>query len=174
MFKEIKEVKDIDPMYVVFTDSSHADCDQGKSTACDLQCFQGGLIDHLSWVPNPVPLSAAESESNCYSAAIARSRYAFKAIMKILFGNPEHTYTVPILVDSSAAISMNTSDNPSRKTRHIEGRYWYGRQAIAQGHARLYKVQGDKYQPADIGTKNMSHMDTMFYRSLFESPTTQN
>ena len=70
MAKEF-EVFDGDLMYVVFADSAHADCNEGRSTACDLQVFQGGIIDHISWVPNPVPLSTAQSESNCYSAAIA-------------------------------------------------------------------------------------------------------
>ena len=55
-----------DPMYMIFADSSFADCDHGRSTACDLQVFQGGLIDHLSWVPNPIALSTAEAESNAY------------------------------------------------------------------------------------------------------------
>ena len=141
------------PLYLSFADSAYADCDQGRSTACDLQVFQGGLIDHISWVPNPIALSTAEAESNCYSAAISRSRYAFKAIAYILLGDPNYNYTIPIFVDSSAAISMNTSDNPTKKTRHIDIRYWYGRQAVAQGLATLIKVAGDTQQPADIGTK---------------------
>jgi hypothetical protein len=160
---------DADLMYVVFADSAHADCDKGRSTACDLQVFQGGLIDHISWVPNPIPLSTAESESNCYSAAIMRSRFAIKAILKILFDTPDMPYTVPILVDSTAAIAMNSSDNPSRKTRHIESRYWYGRQSVEQGLAKLYKVDGGSQQPADPGTKNQLHEETQFYRDLFEA-----
>ena len=174
MTRKIDGLEDVDPTCVVFADSSHTDCDQGRSTACDLQCFQGGLIDHMSWVPNPIPLSSAESESNCYSAAIARLRYAFKAISAILHGDQEYPYTIPILVDSSAAIAMNTSDNPTRKTRHIEGRYWYGRQAVSKGLAALYKVPGDKYQPADPGTKNMGDYQTHYYRGLFEAPTNLN
>ena len=77
------------PLYCVFADSSHADCDKGRSTGCDLHFFQGGLIDHISWVPDPIPLSLAESESNCYSAAVARSRFPFRAISRILFGDSE-------------------------------------------------------------------------------------
>ena len=71
MLKEIEGCM-FDPFFLTFANSAHADCDQSQSTACDLQVFQGGLIDHISWVPNPVAQSTAEkSESNCYSAAIS-------------------------------------------------------------------------------------------------------
>ena len=165
-----KEIKDFDGelTYVVFADSAHADCDEGRSTCCDLQVFQGGIIDHISWVPNPVPLSTAESESNCYSAAIARSRFPFKAICNILYGNPNYDYTIPIFVDSSAAIAMNTTDKPTKRTRHIESRYWYGKQQCAQGRAKLYKVDGATQQAADIGTKIIQAHESRYYRYLFE------
>ena len=168
--KMLREVEgfDADPMYVIFADSAHADCDQGKSTACDLQVFQGGIIDHQSWVPNPIPLSTAESESNCYSAAIMRSRFPFKAIAKIIFDDTDRLYTVPVLVDSNAAIAMNNSDKPTKKTRHIESRYWYGRVMVQAGFAKLFKVDGATQQPADPGTKIMMDNETRYYRYLFE------
>jgi hypothetical protein len=160
---------DGDPTFVVFADSAHADCDKGRSTACDIQVFQGGLIDHISWTPNPIPLSTAESESMCYSAAIARSRFSWKGIATILFGDPNYDYTIPIIVDSSAAIAMNNSDKPTKRTRHIESRYWYGSLVISQGGAKLYKARGEDQQPADMGTKSKQSKDTEYYRSLFES-----
>ena len=85
MLKEVPEFEGLDPTFVVFADSSHGDCDNRRSTACDLQVYQGGLVDHISWVPNPIPQSSAESKNNCYSAAIMRMRYTKKAICKILF-----------------------------------------------------------------------------------------
>jgi len=120
-------------------------------------------------VPNPIALSTAEAESNCYSAAIARSRFPFKAIAYILFGNPNYDYTIPICVDSSAGMSMNVKDNPSKKSRHIEVRYWYGRRAVSQGLAKLFKVHGDTQQPADIGTKAKEACESQYYRYLFEA-----
>ena len=127
MIKDIPGLVDIDLSYLTFADSAHADCDDGRSTGCDLQVFQGGLIDHISWIPNPIPQSSAESESNCYSAAIMRSRFPLQAIAKILYGQDASVWTIPVFVDSSAAIVMNSSDRVSPKTRHIQGRYWYGR-----------------------------------------------
>ena len=74
----------------------------------------------MSWVPNVVPMSTAESENNCYSVAAMRTRFIAKAVFKILFDGQNFDYTVPICVDSQAAIQMNESDNPTRRTRHIE------------------------------------------------------
>ena len=126
LLKEVPDFKSLDPLFVVFADSAHADCDEGKSTACDLQVFQGGLVDHISWVPNPVPLSTAESENQCYSAAIMRAKYTIKAICKIVYNSDDANYTIPVCVDSSAAIAMNTAEKPTRKTRHVASRFWYG------------------------------------------------
>ena len=170
MLQEVEGFRDKDPTFLVFADSAHADCDEQRSTACDLQVFQGGLVDHTSWVPKPVPMSTAESESNCYSAAIMRMRFTKKAICKIMLGDQDAPYTTPILVDSAAALAMNTSDNPTKRTRHVESRYWYGRSSIADGHAALVKVDGKTQQPADIGTKNMRDCESQYYRYLFESP----
>ena len=159
-----------DPTYVVFADSSHGDADGGRSTACHLQVLQGGLIEHTSWVPNPVPLSTAESENNCYSVAIMRVLACVKTITALFLGNATGNVTVPILVDSSAAISMNTSEQPTRRTRHVESRFWFGKQAIQEGRANLVKVDGKTQQAADIGTKNFQAQEARPYLELFEAP----
>lgn len=158
-----------DPTFVVFADSSHADADKGKSTACHLLVVQGGLIEHTSWVPNPVPLSTAESESNCYSVAIMKILSTMKAFAPLFMGNPNDTLTVPILVDSNAAIAMNTSDQPTRRTRHVESRFWFGKQAIQEGKAAFVKVDGKTQQAADPGTKNQQAPEYEHYMDLFEA-----
>ena len=99
-----------------------------------------------------------------------RMRYTKKAIAKILFGSEDTQLTIPICVDSTAAIAMNTSDNPTRKTRHVESRYWYAKTSINEGHAKLVKVDGATQQPADIGTKNQNDREMQYYRYLFEAP----
>ena len=170
LLAEVDGFDKFDPTFLVFADSAHGDCDQRRSTACDLQVYQGGLIDHVSWVPKPIPMSTAESENNCYSAAIMRMRFTKKAICKILFMDENAPLTVPILVDSSAAIAMNLSKNPTKRTRHVDTRYWYGRTSIMDGHAALVKVDGATQQAADPGTKNMRDRESQYYRYLFECP----
>ena len=99
-----------------------------------------------------------------------RMRYTKKAIAKILFGSEDTQLTVPVGVDSTAAIAMNTSENPTRKTRHVESRYWYAKSSIREGHAARVKVDGATQQPADPGTKNQNDRETQYYRYLFEAP----
>ena len=170
MLAEVPGFEGQDPTFIIFADSSHADSDQGRSTACDLQVLQGGLIDHHSWIPFPIPQSSGESELNCYSAAIMRMRYTKKAICHILFMCPDARLTVPVCVDSTAAMAMSVSENTTKRARHIESRYWYGKISIQAGHAVLIKVDGKTQQPADPGTKNMRDRESKYYRYLFEAP----
>ena len=137
--------------------------------ACDVHFHQGGVIDHISWVPNPIPLSTAESENNCYSAAVMRASYVTKILCKLWYDNADASYTVPICVDSSAAKAMNESDCPSRKTRHVESRCWFGKLARQQGRVRCVKVDGDTQQPADIGAKNVLWDKTNHHLPMIEA-----
>ncbi len=93
-----------------------------------------------------------------------------KAIAALFIGNTTETITVPILVDSSAAVSMNTSEQPTRRTRHVESRFWFGKQAIKEGRASLIKVDGKTQQAADPGTKNFQALEAQPYLDLFEAP----
>ena len=103
------------PMFIAFVNSAHADEDQRRSMACNLQVFQGGLIDHTSWVPNQTSLSSTKSENNCHFATIMRVLHTTRALCDLIFKTPEAPYTVPICMVNTTAISMNESDAPTRK-----------------------------------------------------------
>ena len=92
-----------------------------------------------------------------------------KAFAPLFMNNPNDTLTVPILVDSNAAIAMNTSDQPTRRTRHVESRFWFGKQAIQEGKAAFVKVDGKTQQAADPGTKNQQASEYEPYMDLFEA-----
>ncbi|MGH7954479.1 MAG: hypothetical protein ACREOZ_00810, partial [Gloeomargaritales cyanobacterium] len=48
-----------------FSDSSWQDCpDSGRSTGSYIIFYQGGVVDHSSFVPDPVALSSGEAEYN--------------------------------------------------------------------------------------------------------------
>ena len=97
--------------------------------------------------------------------------YIARTIAFILSGKRGyHPYTIPICVDNSAAIMMNESENLSRKVRHVEARYWYGRVACQQGLVTFVKVIGKTQQPADIGTKNVPEVDARPHINMFEAP----
>ena len=159
------------PNYVVFADSSHGDAEEGRSTACDLHVYQGGVIDHHSWVPDPVPLSTAESENNCYSAAVMRAIYLSRVINMIRTGAWGYVApTIPVCVDNNAAITMNESENITRRVRHVESRQWFGRKATQDGRVKWVKVDGKTQQPADLGTKPVPSGEAKPYLSWFEAP----
>lgn len=48
--KMLKDVPgmDLDPLYIVFADSSHTNSNEGRLTACGLHVLLGGLTDHMS------------------------------------------------------------------------------------------------------------------------------
>ena len=157
--------------HIVFADSSHCDAGEGCSTACELQVYQGGLIDHTSWVPQPIPLSTAELENNCYSAAIMKVIYLSRCITHLqrrAFRN--WNPAVPVCVDNSAAVTINEAEGITHRVCHVESCYWYGRQQVQQGRIKLINVDGKSEQVANIGTKNIPNKEGKQYLKLFEAP----
>ena len=125
----------------------------------------------MSWIPTPVPLSTAESENNCHAIAVMRALYIARIVAELESGSPDAApQTVPICVDNSAALIMNESDNTSRRVRHVESRYWFGKTARQRGLVKFIKVDGKTQQPADLGTKNVQDSEARPYLDLFEAP----
>jgi hypothetical protein len=170
--KMIKEAghEDIDPSFCGFTDSSWHDCDDGRSTGCYMHFLQGGLIDMNSFVPPPIAMSSAESENNTLCVGTMTGIHLTKIIMELRFGNPHRPYTLPIFVDSVAAIAINDNDKDTKRTRHIERRFQFTRHAQHRGDVRTYHVSGDKYQLADVGTKNLQASDYDHKMAIMEIP----
>ena len=162
--------------HMTFADSSHADAGEGRSTACQLQICQGGVISHASWVPEPVAMAQAESENNCHSAAIMKGKCISSVLNFIRNGcdcqQPHRLLSaIPICVDDNAAIIMNQSENIAQRVRHVESRFWHGRQATQAGKAKFIEVDGKTEQPTDIGAKNMQEKkDARKHLDLFEAP----
>ena len=91
----------INPFYVYFSDSSHQDADECRSTGCYVGIIQGGIVDMNSFVPPPIAMSTGESENNTMCAASAMaSQHTTMIIMQMQYGNPDRPYTVPLLVGS--------------------------------------------------------------------------
>ena len=133
--------------------------------------LQGGLVDAQSFVPQPIPHSTAESETMAISVGAMSCSYIRMGVSDVLFDNPERPWTVPFCSDSMAAIAMNNSDRPSRRSRHIERRWFYGRSEVQAARIKLHHVGAD-YSMADVGTKNLSHEESAYKLSLMEVPVT--
>jgi hypothetical protein len=161
----------IDPSIVYFTDSSHADCDQQRSTGCFLGFVQGGLVEYSSFVPNPIPGSSAESESNALCAGALSARHIQQAYCDIIYNNDARPLTIPVLIDSSAAEAMTKNDRCTAKTKHIERRWLTHRLLRQQGIISVHHVNGDNHNLADIGTKAGAKGED-FKLSIMEFPVT--
>ena len=154
-----------------FTDASHGDCDESRSTGCSLGILQGGVVDMQSFVPQPIPHSTAESETMALSVGAMSSAYIRMGLMDVLFDEPSRPWTVPMMSDSQAAIAMNESDRPSRRSRHIERRWFYARDEAKKRLLALHHVPAD-YSLADLGTKNLPFDESAYKLSRLEVPVT--
>jgi hypothetical protein len=72
----------------------------------------------------------------------------------LLYGNEEHPFTVPMFTNSSSVIAATRNQRTSMSC-HITRWWYYVRQASQAGHIQLLHIDGDKYQLADLGTKNV-------------------
>jgi hypothetical protein len=156
---------------VYFTDSSHADFDEQRSTGSYVGFLQGGVIDYASFVPQPIPFSSAESESNALCHGVLAAAHACHAFCDVLFNDPARPYTVPFFVDSTVAEAMNRNERISSKNKHIEKRYLIHRHHRMQGYISVHHVNGNLHNIADLGTKSTPSED-LYKLSTAEKPMT--
>ena len=76
-----------------FTDSSNGDGDEAHSTGCSVGFFQGGVVDATSFVPQPIPHSTVESETNALSLGAMGCACVRKGLAGVLFDDPDTALT---------------------------------------------------------------------------------
>ena len=110
---------------MAFADSSWQDCpDTRRSTGAYIIFYQGGPIDHGTYVPVPVAQSSAESEYNAaYTAGMALSHFRI-LVHGLLNEDPD---MVPkeatlIVLDSTSVLCMSKNGKDTKHTRHIARR----------------------------------------------------
>ena len=156
-------VKQCDPEFnfdahpiLLFTDSSWQDCpDTSRSTGAYILYMFGSIVDAASFIPNPVALSSAEAEYNACAFAITASIFSRQVFNSFQDRHPDSPVTIATFVDSSSAIAMMNSDRDTKRTRHIERRVHFVRQAREQGVFTPFKIPGE-LNPSDVGTKNLA------------------
>jgi hypothetical protein len=164
-----RDIKISDGTLIWFCDASHGDCDEARSTCCYLGLYQGGVIDANSFVPQPIPHSTAESETMAISLGAMACAYARMGIADILFDDPSRPWTIPMISDSSAAIAMNSNNKPTKRNRHIDRRYFYGREEFLGAKLSFHHIGAD-YSLGDLGTKNLQHEESEYKLSIVEYP----
>jgi hypothetical protein len=160
----------LDPFFITITDSSWGDCDNQRSTGCYLVLFQGGLVDYSSFVPTPITLSSAEAEINAMTVGSMAASFLRQVICDILYNDPAHPFSVPMLTDSASGIFITQNDRDTKRTRHIERRWLYVRQERFSAHLDMDFLPGDTYNLADLGTKNVPSPSAGYKLSVIEAP----
>ena len=122
-----------------------------------------------SFVPQPIPQSAAESKAMGIGTGALACAYTQKAVSDLLFNNPNKPWTVPFLLDSQAAIAMNNSEQPTKRNKHIDKRYFFGRQEKVAGNVEYIYINAHYCLP-DIATKNLSYEEARKKLSYIEYP----
>ena len=150
---------EVDPMFVTFSDSSFADCDDLFSTGAYITMLAGGPVSFSSFVPTILAMSTAEAEMNAMTSATVATIEIRRILSQVLFNDSQRPWTVPLFTDSKAAAAIAKSDKVNARNRHIERRQLCPRYAQQQGHIRILHIDGDKYQLADLGTKNTDSTD---------------
>jgi hypothetical protein len=107
-----------DQQLIVMSDSSwNDDVDTGRSTGCFLIFYMGGVIDHSSNMPDPVVLSFAEAEYNQACVATMALMHIAMAINNLeLLDEDAERKGIPVILDSSRAISIGTSFKDTKHT----------------------------------------------------------
>ena len=124
------------------------DLDMRRSTSGFVFTLAGGAISWMSKLQEIVALSTKEAEY------IAASHACKEAIwLKGLLGEIGRLQnSVPVFCDSQSAIHLDTNIVYHSKTKHIDVKYHFVRQAISEGGVDLKKVH-TKENCADMFTK---------------------
>ena len=75
-----------------------------------------------------------------------------------------------MFTDSLSGMAATRNQRTTSMSRHIARRWYYIRQARQAGHIHLLHIDGDKYQLADLGTKNVPASEAIYKLSLIETP----
>ena len=110
------------------TDSSHGDCSEERLTASHFGFFQDSLVSVSSFVPQPIPHSAAESETVGIGTGVLACAHTQKAVANSSFSNPNKPWTVPFLSDGQTTIAMNNSNRLTKRNKHVDKHCFFGRQ----------------------------------------------
>jgi len=104
-------------------------------------------------MPGPVALSSAEAEYNQACIATMALMHISMAVNNLeLVDEDTQGMGVPLILDSSSAISIGSSFRDTKHTRHIMRRYHFVRSMVEKGFIILLWIT-TKGQLVGIGTK---------------------
>ena len=99
-------------------------------------------------------MSSAQAEYNACAFATIMGMHVIQVFNKFHNLHADSPLTMALFVDSSSAIAMMKNEKDSKKTRHIQRRVHFVRQARIDATIHPWKIPGPE-NPSDIGTKNL-------------------
>lgn len=158
------------PEVVGFTDSDLAgDLDSRKSTSGYMVSYAGGVVAWQSRLQKCVSLSTTEAEF--IAATEAMKEMLWMRRFTIELGLKQKRYVV--FCDNQSAIHLAKNSSFHSRTKHIDTRYHWIREALDSGLLELEKIHTDD-NGSDMMTKVLSRGKFEFCRGaagLAESST---
>eukprot|EP00873_Tetraselmis_striata_P016111 jgi/Tetstr1/436375/TSEL_025208.t1 len=114
---------------------------QCKSTSGYVFFMCGAAINRLSNLHALVALSIAESEYIALCVTVQEA--AFLRQMRMELGFPQDGTATPIGVDNQACITIATTDMTSARTKHLDIRLHFVRDAHRDGRVNIFYVPTD-------------------------------
>ncbi|KAG7591060.1 Zinc finger CCHC-type superfamily [Arabidopsis thaliana x Arabidopsis arenosa] len=134
---------------VGYCDADHAaDLDKRRSITGLVFTLGGNTISWKSGLQRVVALSTTESEYMSLTEAVKEAVW-LKGLLKD-FGYDQNA--VEIFCDSQSAIALSKNNVHHERTKHIDVKFHYIREIIADGTVEVLKISTEK-NPADIFTK---------------------
>jgi len=132
-----------------------------KSTTGFVVTLNGSVISWLSKKQSTVALSTAEAEYMAISSTIQEVKWITQLLLELEL---PVKFPVKLLCDNQAAIAISTNDVNHNRTKHIDIRHHYIREAIKNKQVDVSWISTDK-QLADILTKPLAKRQFNILRS---------
>jgi len=119
---------------------------------------------------SPTAMSSCEVELNAATVATMASKHCKMIVMEILHGDPDSPFTMPLLTDGSSALAVMTNEQNTKRTRHIERRAMYCKEANFKSKIGPSHI-GTDFQLGDPGTKNQTAEESEYLLRVTEGPS---
>ena len=145
-----KKTSDKQFLIQAYSDADWAgDQDDRKSTTGYVILLNGSVVSWVSKKQSTIALSSAEAEYMAISATMQEIKW-IEQLLKELKVNTSRT--AQLFCDNQAAIAISQNDVHHARTKHIDIRHHYIREAIQKKEVQLSWIRSED-QLADIFTK---------------------
>jgi len=138
-----------------FSDSDHAgDLEKRKSTSGVVFFLNGNVVTWTSQKQRVVSLSSCEAEYIAAASSACQGVWLTRLIADL---TGEKMQKFRLLMDSRSALELSKNPVYHERSKHIDARYHYIRECVADGIAEVEHIGTDK-QLADILTKPLGRV----------------